>query len=277
MRFVKRSYFQGSGGVNEPKPKEVKYQADKAIVVQPRFVEPFFHNYDYVEADGVDGKAKHGPGSGWNSMRDFKSIKEFLAARRKKSKDKYKADDSWIEPTPANHKKRVEEMSIKNARHQDINAIDFPIDSQINHDNQFIYPSEENYHNPCLIGPSGTDDLSIFPSDVGTTDQSSYINSTQIGGQHSYLPLPDQEDRSGEALNFGRDYTGDIQVPNLSDEQLRRLVDKYLTPAEGYLFGLPDGIRPISDLDPNENRQTEQPYTGTSDIGTQMYGDKWNI
>jgi hypothetical protein len=273
MRFIKRSYFQGGGGANQPTPKEVKYKADKAIVVQPRFVEPFFRNYDYTEQPGVDGKAKHGPGSGWNSMRDFKSIKEFLAARRKKSKDKYKADDSWIEPTHANHKKR----SVKNARHQDINAIDFPIDSQINRQDQMIYPNEQNYHNPFLTGPSGTDDLSTFPSDVGTTDQSSYINSTQIAGEHSYLPWPDQEGRSDEALNFGRDYTENIQVPNLSDQQLQWLVEKYLTPAEGYLFGLPDGISPISDLDPNENRQTEQPYTGTSDIGTQPYGDKWNV
>jgi hypothetical protein len=103
----------GGGGVNEPTPGKKKYPSDKAIVVQPRFVEPFYRNYDLYDVEGVDGPAKHGPGSGWNHMNEFKSIKEFLDYRRERLKGKYVATDDWIEDTAANRKQRVEKMKLR--------------------------------------------------------------------------------------------------------------------------------------------------------------------
>src|SRR5271166_4525721 len=106
----KRSYYQGGGGVNEPTPGEKKYKVDKAITVQPRFVEPFYRNYDLYDVPGVDGPAKHGPGSGYSHMNEFKSIKDFLEYRRQRLRAKYVADDSYIEDKPANYKERVSKM-----------------------------------------------------------------------------------------------------------------------------------------------------------------------
>jgi hypothetical protein len=109
----KKAYFQGGGGVNQPTPGKPKYKVDKAITVQPRFVEPFYKNYDLYDVEGVDGPAHHGPGSGWNHINQFKSIKEFLQFRRRRLKGKYVADDSYIEDTPSNHRERVDKMKIR--------------------------------------------------------------------------------------------------------------------------------------------------------------------
>lgn len=92
-RNMKVAYFQGGGGVNEPTPKKKKYKSDPAIVNQTRFKEPFYRNYDLYDIPGFE---HIGPGAGWHSMQKYKSISEFLKAKRKKMKDKYKADDSWI-------------------------------------------------------------------------------------------------------------------------------------------------------------------------------------
>lgn len=83
----KISYFQGT---EEPKPKKQQYEPDNSIVVQPRFVEPFYKNYDLYDVPG-----KHGPGAGWHQMSKHKSIKDFLNEKRKKTKNKYKAKDKY--------------------------------------------------------------------------------------------------------------------------------------------------------------------------------------
>lgn len=88
----KVAYFQGGGGVNEPTPKEKKYKSDPAIVNQVRFKEPFYHNYDIYEIPGFE---HIGPGAGWHSLQNYKSVQEFLNARRERLKPKYVADDSW--------------------------------------------------------------------------------------------------------------------------------------------------------------------------------------
>lgn len=88
----KVAYFQGGGGVNEPTPGKKKYKSEKAIVVQPRFEEPLYKNYDVYNVSG-----KHGPGAGYHDLQKYKSVSDFLKAKRKKMKDKYKADDTWIE------------------------------------------------------------------------------------------------------------------------------------------------------------------------------------
>jgi hypothetical protein len=109
----KKAYFQGGGGVNEPTPGKKKYPVEPAIVVQPRFKEPFYRNYDLYDTEGVSGPAQHGPGSGWNHMDEHESIQEFLEFRRKRLKGKYVADDSYIEDKPSNYQERVEKMKIR--------------------------------------------------------------------------------------------------------------------------------------------------------------------
>jgi hypothetical protein len=315
MSVDKKAYFQGGGGENKPEPKKKKYKSDPAIVVQPRFKEPFYRNYDLYNVPG-----EHGPGAGYHDMEKYKSISEFLKAKRKKLKDKYKADDSWIMDDNSKSKKNPDrkarmaifESIIKNADHMmppkehgtgiydwknslyqnvhkyksvdeyqkkhkakyhaDDNDIDFPIDDMINHD-EMIYPIEDEYEIRREKG-----DRYVFPSDGSSLDPENLnisMTSPQIAGEHSYLPEADFAGRSDEALNFGRDYDNEAELPN--NEKLNDLEDKYLEPSETDLFGLPDGIDPNSDLDAEETQETEEPYTGTSDIGTQIYEDKWNI
>jgi hypothetical protein len=88
----KRAYFQGGGGVNEPTPGEKKYKSDPAIVVQPRFEEVFYRNYDLYEVPGFE---HIGPGAGWHALQNYNSVGEFLEARRKRLAPRYVADDSW--------------------------------------------------------------------------------------------------------------------------------------------------------------------------------------
>jgi hypothetical protein len=126
---------------------------------------------------------------------------------------------------------------------RDVNHIDFPTDAQIG--------------SGSIIG-----------------DSSSYSNSVGIGGMlDEYLPQNDFEGKSPDQLDFGRDYTEDDEIP----DNLDKLTNKYLNPAESHLFGLPDGIEPVSDLDADQTINTENPDYGTPDTGEQMYEDKWNI
>lgn len=108
MSQSKSAYFQGT---EAPTPKKKKYKSEPAEPVQTRFKEPFYRNYDLYDTPG-----EHSPGSGYNHMLEFKSVKDFLNNRRKKLKGKYKAK--------------------KQARFIFLNrlikiAIDFPIDDQI--------------------------------------------------------------------------------------------------------------------------------------------------
>lgn len=112
----KISYFQGT---EKPKPKQQQYQPDDSVVVQTRFKEPFYKNYDLYNTTG-----KHSPGSGWNEILQHKSIKDFINKKRKRLKNKYKSKDKY------KRKKRI------NARINLLNnllkvAIDFPIDDNI--------------------------------------------------------------------------------------------------------------------------------------------------
>lgn len=49
----------------------------------------FYRNYDLYDS-------KTGPGAGWHSMHKYKSIKEFLEAKRKRNKKKKKAQELRI-------------------------------------------------------------------------------------------------------------------------------------------------------------------------------------
>jgi len=274
MSQDKKAYFQGGGSVNEPTPKKKKYKSDPALVVQPRFKEPFYRNYDLYDIPGFEHV---GPGAGWHHMDKFKSIKDFLKEKRKKMKDKYKPDDSWQMDDGSRTKKNpgikaravIFNRIIKNADHMmppkehgtsiydwknspyqgtpkkpkrhDCNDIDFPIDDQI--------------ESGPILGDSG-----------------SYSDSVPIGGQlDEYLTEPDFEGKSPDQLNFGHDYVEDEHADKELD--LDVLFQKYLQPAEPSLYGLPDGISPPEDLDaPND----ENPQYGETNSGNTLY-DKMSI
>ncbi len=288
---VKKAYFQGGGGVHEPTPGEKKYKSDPALVVQPRFEEPFYRNYDLYTIPGME---HIGPGTGYHGLQNYDSVQEFLEARRNRMKGRYVADDSWqidsgerVKKNP-NIKARaalferiiktagpnydlgkglyqemsdgkvdsVEEfrketdhgpgalMNITKKKNNkyDINHIDFPIDEQVS----IIAPEE-----------------GVLPG-------------SEIGEK---LPLPEHDlaDRSPDALNFGRDYDdGPKPARGLKEDILQKLFNKYLPSSETGLFGLPDGVDPEGH-DAEQTMEVEQPFTGTSDIGTDIYEDKWNI
>lgn len=403
----KKSYFQGT---EDPTPHKKKYKSDPALVVQPRFEEPFYRNYDLYEIPGME---HIGPGVGWHSMESFKSVKDFLEERRKRLQPKYVADDSWqldngertkknpiqaraaifnriiklakrdckdsdVEYTDRrdayicgnclhmsencggpklsskelhaikNHNpdridwrndasrpdendgsnfdygdgaytamsegKKMKNItdtphkspgaffadaqymlppkehgtSIYNWRNsiyqgkpgkhkKDSNDIDFPVDDDVNHDNP-IRPEEGQYQPPRLVGPSGTDDLSRQPSDTGYDSPQIEFTTPQIAGEHSYLPLPDFDGRSDDALNFGRDYDDEsAPVGRTWDEgQAWDDLDAMLEPAEDEIYGLPDGVDGAA-KDADQTIQVENPEFGILDSGRQMYEDKWNI
>ena len=318
----KRAYFQGT---EEPAPKgQKKYKEDPSILVQPRFEEPFFRNYDLYDVCGIDGPAQYGPGSGWNHMNEHKSVQEFLEFRRKRLKGKYVADDFWIEDTAANYKQRTEKMKVralllsrmvkeaqymlppkehgtsiydaKNSPYQGIpkipkqlkknqdrqkvddNAIDFDIDSQIGQGTNYPGTSED-YQKPMELGPAINADPSSMPEAVGLGDTESYSNSAQIGGYlDRYLPQEDADGKPASELDFGHDLTDGAEMPNsLDPNDLERLTKKYLSPRENGLFGLPDGISPPDDIDPNATVNEPNPEYGETESGNTMYEDKWNI
>ena len=91
MSVNKKAYFQGGGGV-EPTPGQKKYKSDPALVVQPRFKEPFYRNYDLYTIPGME---EVGPGTGWHGLQNYKSVQDFLKDRRKRLQPRYVADDSW--------------------------------------------------------------------------------------------------------------------------------------------------------------------------------------
>lgn len=353
MSLNKRSYFQGGGGVNEPTPGEKKYKSDPALVVQPRFKEPFYRNYDLYTIPGME---HIGPGTGYHGLQNYDSVQEFLEARRDRMKDRYKADDSWqldsgkrtkenpgikaraaiferiIKTAGPNYdlgKGLYSEMSDdkvdsvkefreegdhgpgvlmaddnedhmlppkehgtsiydwKNSPYQgtpgpkkkkkkDVNHIDFPVDEEVNHYDEMIYPEEGQYHRPSLVGPSGVGDMATQPGDEGPGALQSAFQAAQIAGEHSYVPEHDFAGRSDDALNFGRDYDDEPGPGRDHDDILQKLFNKYLNQSESGLFGLPDGVD-SEGHDADQTEQVEDPFTGTSDIGTQIYEDKWNI
>lgn len=304
IKAQKLAYFQGGGGVNEPELKHTKYHPDPAIIVQPRFKEPFYRNYDLYDVPGIHDTPVHGPGSGWNSMSKFKSIQDYLAYHRKILKDKYKADDSYI--TEDNYQERVSKMKtrarqlnqlIKISQRNydygqglydqmdhfksvkdflDSNHLDFPIDDQVTP----IIGNSESFETPIKLGPSanGNPNDGIVPGSVGLGDFESYPGSAQIGGYlDRYLGQNDPDDKPESTLDYGNDLTdGQEMSGTLTEPDLERLFAKYLTPAPSSgTFGLPDGVDlPDEDLGDPTNIQ---PFYGTQGPDSLMYEGKWNI
>ena len=258
----KQSYFQGGGGVNEPaKPGEKKYHSDPAIVVQPRFKEPFYQNYDLYTVPGMEDV---GPGTGWHGLQNYKSVTEFLKARRERLKPRYVADDSW----QLDNGKRTKENPKIKARAKLLSriiktAIDFPLDETLD-------PTVGDNQGEEAKGPLGYSDVST--------------------------PAYDFEGKSPGTLNFGRDYSGSDQYPRgcpkcgflggpggpvydttypcpqchqggaivMGDESI-------LAPGSEGPYGLPEGIElPDEDL---TNSKNINPYYGTTDSGNTMYNN----
>jgi hypothetical protein len=222
----KYGYFQGT---EEPAPKKQKYKPEKAIVVQPRFKEPFYHNYDY-------GKSTTGPGQGlYSNLNKYKSVSDFIKEKRKENSDKYKADDLWIEDSGKN-KKKQSDYRLYMLYSIIKEAIDYPIDDQINP----IIPSEES---------------------------GAYIDSVPFSYSDKYLSTDDFEGKSVDQLDFGRDYVNDEHA----DPKLKNLENKYLNPEQPSLYGLPDGIDPVSDLDPEATMSPYSQQYGETNSGNTLY------
>lgn len=300
----KRAYFQGGGGVNEPTPGKKKYKSDPAIVNQTRFKEPFYRNYDIYDIPGFE---HIGPGAGWHSMQKYKTVSEFLDAKRKKMRDKYKADDSWIQPNgeitkenPIKTRARLLSKIVKTAQRNydlgkglyenmdkyksvenfrnDVHSIDFPVDEQIG-SGSFMF-NEETVQPLLYLGPEGPPgDMSPYiPGAPNLGDEQVYPHSAEIGGEATF-PWPDAEGKlPSDQFDFSRDYTDEFDYKNstLSEEDLERLMDKYLSPSPTHgLFGLPDGVDlPDEDLgDPTDIN----PDYGSIGPESLIYEDKWNI
>jgi hypothetical protein len=196
-------------------------------------------------------------------FQNYKSVSDFLKDRRKKMKDKYKADDSWIEYTESNRKQRISKMKTRAMLLSRILkiAIDFPIDDQIG--------------STPILGNSGT------ASDAA-----------QIGGlSDESMLLPDFEGKPNTALNHGyadadADADADDYIPKgcancgfIGNKDVIYDVTypcpkchkggpQILTPKETSLYGLPDGINDPEDLDAPSNEQSQY---GTTNSGNTFY------
>lgn len=302
---TKVAYFQGGGGVNEPTPKEKKYKSDPAIVMQTRFKEPFYRNYDLYDIPGFE---HIGPGAGWHSMQKYKSVSEFLEAKRKKMKDKYKADDSWILDSGKHTKEnpgmkarasllsKIIKTANKECSDSDIEYTDRRdayICGKCFHMTQNCAAepkptskelhSGKNYNTQYIDYRNKTDNNAIdfaldeyispelaAPSGGYEENDNPVGSANQTGGMlDEYLPENDFEEKPPTALDFGRDYVGDKKVPKL--EHIENLLNKYLSHG---LLGLPDGV----DMpDEDEKGPSENPFYGTLGPDSLMYEDKWNI
>ena len=228
----KKSYFQGGGGVNEPTPHKKKYKSDDQILTQSRFEEPLYFNYDLYET-----KENIGPGTGAYRIDKHKSIKDFLNKSRKRIKEKYKSNDSFIDNE--GRKKRIK--ARKNLLNKFLKiGIDFKIDDQIN------------------SGP------------ISENNDSSYSNAIPIGGilnPDEILPENDSHLKSPDKLNFSRD----IDQNNNLEKFLKEILNKYPKLQQSSFLGLPDGIESDEDLDAYNTENNMNPEYGITDSGNTFY------
>lgn len=229
---LKRSaYFQGT---EEPTPKKKKYKSEPAIVVQPRFKEPFYRNYDLYDTPG-----EHGPGAGYHELSKCKSILEFRN-KKKKLREKYKADDSYKQDDGSITKKKADQIFDCLMK----TAIDFPLDKSV--DLEPIPARDESPLGGSLSGLSGMLDFS--------------------------WPEADEEGKKpGANLDFGVDDDVKESVDvDLKNRKLDRLINKYQEDTTGYprsesdAYGLPDGVSPLND---------EDSYSHVMDYGTTNSGN----
>jgi len=228
-------------------------------------MKPFRLNYDIDE--------------GWTTLSDHDSVKQFLKYRQARLQGKIKRAGPNYDLGQGLYSNLDKYHSVQDflkgphgSTLQDNNSIDFPIDEQINHYDQMVYPEESSYQPPQQMG---SNHVSFFPSSFDNEDYSSYNASIPAGFDIGYTPLHDADGKGAETLDFSNDLDN-VEVPDISEHTLQKLMDKYLTPAESELFGLPDGMDP-ADLDADKTTNVENPFHGTTDVGTQTYSDNWNI
>jgi hypothetical protein len=262
MLLHKKSYYQGT---ENPKPKKQQYKPEKAIVVQPRFKEPFYKNYDLYETEGVSGPAKHGPGSGfYQNIKNYKSVSDFLKKKRENNKGKYKSDEQ---------KKRSRKKKMANRRIQILAsitkvAIDFPSDAL------FTLIDDVENDNPLH-------------------------DAAPIGGLRGgeYVPSPDLKGGLPHSLDFGRYDENPERLPEETEQDIwtspeeideyskvgeelegpaeEENIKKNIRPAAPSIYGLPDGILPEEDLDAVNHVSNTNPYFGTLNNGNTMYDKMW--
>jgi hypothetical protein len=250
----KKAYFQGGGGENNPTPKKKKYKSDTKIVDQPRFEEPFYKNYDLYEVPG-----KHGPGAGHSSMHKYKTVQEFLEAKRKKLKNKYKANDQYQhdDGTITNKANLIANLLKSGGPNYDLGAglydnLDkYESVSDFRDNNNIDFPLDE-YSNPDI--EAGVEHTLMEESNL-------------IGGQtDQYTPDVDFEGKDPTALDYGRDYIGDAKSDNTNIE---KIMDKY---SPNKLYGLPDGVD-LQDDELGDPTNINPEYTA-SDPHTLIYDGK---
>ena len=238
--MFKHSYFQGGGKENEPTPGKKKYKSEKAIVIQPRFEEPLYRNYDVYDVGG-----KHGPGSGYSHINEYKSVKEFLNKSRKILKNKYKAKDLYKEDSGKVTRAKLLSRIIKN-------AIDFP--DEVNQQNlTSILENSGVYEESSRLGLSN-----YTPED--DTD----------GKQVSNLTFSNNLDNQEDPGLLGKltDYLGGVEeLTNFLTKKIKN-VKLSLTPAEPETYGLPDGIIPKEDL---ENEYIKNIDYGKTNSGNTLH------
>lgn len=237
----KNSYLFGGDKAHQEATTKRPYKADPAIQVMPRYQEPFYRNYDLYDTEGVDGPPKHGPGKGYHSMHNYKSVSDFLKHRRKlknkyKAKDLYKLDSGELV-------RKASEFLFKSLIK---NAIDYPSDDIVSP----ILPQWGTYQDS--VPTAGFGDYSWSKSDF--------------------------EGKLPNELNFGRDYTNDVKPNSINMAKIKsdllklisNLIDNYfdqmLSGKENSLYGLPDGISPTSDLDQPNDQQNN--YVTTNSTNT---------
>jgi len=230
----KNAYFQGGGGVNEPTPHKKKYKTDPSIILQPRFVEPFYRNYDLYQTEGVDNPL--GPGSGWSHINNYTSIADFLSAKRKQMKNKYTPDDSYIEDSTENFQKRKSKMKARAALLAKLTkiAIDFTTDEQIN------------------SGSILSDSESPIANSIGFREEQE-------------LPENDFEGKDPTQLNFGEDYDGEFTEPKKKPKNLEELIKIYDLSQNMPLI---DGIQEEEELTQPNNPNSQY---GITDSGNTLY------
>lgn len=293
MSLNKKAYFQGGGEVNEPTPGQRKYKADPALVVQPRFKEPFYRNYDLYKIPGMEDI---GPGTGWHGLQNYKSVQDFLEDRRKRLQPRYVSDDSWQLDTGKRVKQNPDIKSRMILLERIIKQANDENDGRNYDYGKGLYENMDKFKSvKDFLGQDDTfssvsqfrskqDNNNIdFPSDqysdpaveTGIDEQADH-NTNELGGfLDDYLPENDFEGKDPSNLDFGRDYTEDSGL-GISDDDLQEMVDKYLNPSPTHgLYGLPDGVDlPDEDLGDPTNLN---PDFGTTENGITMYEDKWNI
>ena len=245
------------------------------------------NNASHDENDGPN--FDYGDGA-YTAMSEGKKMKSIIDAPHKSPGAFFTDDNKDYMMPPKEHGTSIYDW--RNSPYQgtpgvkkkkDSNNIDFPIDDEVNRQDQMIYPEEDEYQIRREKG-----DEYQFPSEGSPLDPGELnisMTSPQIAGEHSYLPDPDFEGKSdnGSQLDFGRDYTEETlpgrpsaDEVSVDDLDLDQLEAKYLESTEMGLFGLPDGVD-SEGHDADGLEQVEQPYDTVSDIGIQIYDDKWNI